>query len=76
MLFCCLFFYKRDDALQQVNDLKCQKEDLLINTVNLEELHSKAKLKMMGSEEQLRKLENKISNGDITLANQVDNSYS
>lgn len=51
--------------------LKRQNDDLLVNTVTLENQLQKQKQKMIGSDEQLRKLEHKISLSDIALAKQV-----
>jgi len=53
-----------------------------MNTVQLESQLNKSKLKISGTEEQLRKLEHKISISDVSIANQVsfylffnDNQY-
>ena len=61
----------RDDALRQVDSLKRQNDGLLVNTVSLEQKLQKERERIFGSEEQLRKLEQKISISDINLATQV-----
>jgi hypothetical protein len=42
-----------------------------MNTVQLEGQLSKSKQKIFGTEEQLRKLEHKVSISDVNVANQV-----
>ena len=61
----------RDESLHQVSTLKRQNDDLLMNTVHLEGQLNKSKQKISGSEEQLRKLEQKVSVSDVSIANQV-----
>ena len=63
-------FY-RDDAHERASNLKRENEELVLSSMNLETQLQKQKEKMIGSEEQLRKLEHKISLSDISLANQV-----
>jgi hypothetical protein len=57
--------------LHQVSTLKRQNDELLLNTVHLESQLNKSKQKIVGSEEQLRKLEHKVSISDVSVANQV-----
>ena len=64
-------FPLRDDALHQVLAMKRQNDDLLLTNVSLEQTVGKHKEKNEGTEEQLRKLEQKISISDISIANQV-----
>ena len=64
----------RDESLHQVSTLKRQNDELLMNTVHLEGQLNKSKQKISGTEEQLRKLENKVSVSDVSIANQVRNS--
>ena len=45
-------------------------DDLSLRNASLEQKLSKQRERMAGSEEQLRKLEQKVSLSDITLANQ------
>ncbi len=59
----------------KVSSLKRQNDELLMNTVQLESQLNKSKLKIAGTEEQLRKLENKISISDVNIANQVRRSF-
>ena len=54
-----------------MNTLKRQNDEMIVNSVTLEQQLQKQKEKMIGSEEQLRKLEQKVSLSDISLANQV-----
>jgi hypothetical protein len=54
-----------------VSTLKRQNDELLLNTVHLESQLNKSKQKIAGSEEQLRKLEHKVSISDVSVANQV-----
>lgn len=61
----------RDETLHQVSTLKRQNDDLLMNTVQLEGQLNKSKQKIFGTEEQLRKLEHKVSVSDVNVANQV-----
>ena len=56
---------------QHSSTIKAQNEELHISTVSLEEQLSRAKIKIKGSEDQQRKLEKKISAGDVTIATQV-----
>lgn len=62
---------ERDDALMDLANLKRQKEELMLANVNLEQSLQRQKDKMVGTEEQLRNLEQKISISDINIANQV-----
>ena len=55
---------------QHSSTIKAQNEELHISTVSLEEQLSRAKIKIKGSEDQQRKLEKKISAGDVTIATQ------
>ena len=54
-----------------MSTLKRQNDDLLMNTVQLEGQLTKSKQKIFGTEEQLRKLEHKVSISDVNVANQV-----
>jgi hypothetical protein len=54
-----------------VSTLKRQNDELLMNTVHLEGQLNKSKQKINGTEEQLRKLEHKVSVSDVSIANQV-----
>jgi hypothetical protein len=54
-----------------VSTLNRQNDDLLLNTVQLETQLNKSKQKIFGTEEQLRKLEHKVSISDVSIANQV-----
>lgn len=61
--------------MDQVSLMKRKNDDLLYKTANLEHELQTQKEKMLGSEEQLRKLEHKITISDISLANQVGIMY-
>ncbi len=54
-----------------IANLKRQKEELMLTSVTLEQGLQRQKEKMLGSEDQLRNLEQKISISDINIANQV-----
>ena len=66
-----LYIFLRDESLHQVSTLKRQNDELLMNTVHLEGQLNKSKQKINGTEEQLRKLEHKVSVSDVSIANQV-----
>ena len=61
----------RDESLHQVAALKRQNDQLLENTVSLEEKLSTQKKKSRSFEEQLKKLELKVAHSDSNLADQV-----
>ena len=61
---------ENEDLRQNIAELKIRNDDLLSNTLTLEEQVSRAKFKIKGSEEQQKRLESKISSGDISLATQ------
>ena len=63
----------RDESLHQVAALKRQNDQLLENTVTLEEKLSTQKKKSRSFEEQLKKLELKVAHSDSNLADQVIN---
>ncbi len=68
-----IFVSLRDEALHQVATLKRQNDDLLLNTVQLEDQVSKQRKKVLVNEEQLRKLEHKGDARDSKLNEQVRN---
>ena len=61
----------RDESLHQVASLKRQNDQLLENTVGLEEKLSTQKKKSRSFEDQLRKVELKVAHSDANLADQV-----
>ena len=61
----------RDESLHQVASLKRQNDQLLENTVGLEEKLSTQKKKSRSFEDQLRKVELKVAHSDASLADQV-----
>ena len=61
----------RDESLHQVASFKRQNEQLLENTVALEEKLSSQKKKSRSFEDQLKKLELKVAHSDANLADQV-----
>ena len=66
-----LSFFFRDHFSAEASSLKRQNEDLVLSTLTLERDLQKQREKMIGSEEQLRKLEQKVSMSDINIAKQV-----
>ena len=63
---------ERDEALHKVVTFKRQNDELLENTVHLEDQVSNQKKRSRGLEEQLKKFEMKISQNDSQLASQVN----
>ena len=61
----------REDAVDQLSRFKRQVDDLTMRKDDLQRSLTKTKQKLAGSEEQLRKLETKVSTSDINIANQV-----
>ena len=61
----------REDAVEQLSRFKRQVDDLTMRNEDLQKSLTKTKQKLAGSEEQLRKLETKVSASDINIANQV-----
>ena len=61
----------REDAVDQLSRFKRQVDDLTMRNEDLQRSLTKTKQKLAGSEEQLRKLETKVSTSDINIANQV-----
>ena len=61
---------ENEDLRHNIAELKIRNDDLLSNTLTLEEQISRAKFKIKGSEEQQKRLESKISSSDISLATQ------
>merc|ERR1712051_318308 len=62
----------RDESLHQVASLKRQNDQLLENTVGLEEKLSTQKKKSRSFEDQLRKVELKVAHSDACLADQEE----
>ncbi len=62
---------RRDDAILEASSLRTRNNELLLANSRLDDDLQRMRDKMVGSEEQLRKLEEKISISDITLASQV-----
>ena len=61
----------REDAVDQLSRFKRQVDELTMRNEDLQRSLTKTKQKLAGSEEQLRKLETKVSTSDINIANQV-----
>ena len=61
---------ENEDLRHNIGELKIRNDDLLSNTLTLEEQIARAKFKIKGSEEQQKRLESKISSSDVSLATQ------
>ncbi len=62
---------ERDEALDEVDALKRRNDELSLTSMDAEQIATRQREKIAGAEEQLRKLEAKVTLSDITLANQV-----
>lgn len=61
----------RDETFVHLASLKQKNAEMLERSSDVDLVLSRAKQKVSGLEEQLRKLEDKISGNDVLMANQV-----